>query len=288
MASDPRAPSYFSRLQRKLWTTAFGRDSWVRRHGSLREQERCGLLDRAHYAYGILRAADVARFCGKKAVTVCEFGVANGDGLINMVTLAEKIGAATDMKIRVVGFDTGAGLPEVRGHKDHPELWSGGDFGMQNRDALLARIAGRAQLIFGDIADTVSAFAEAIDSEAPLGFVVIDVDIYSASRSALRALLADPRKYCPAISMYFDDVAFYFANEWCGELASIQEFNEENDRRKIGIDRSLPGGRPPWTDWYKCMYVAHILDHPLRSRPRSREELTIGAHHEFMSAYFLY
>ena len=48
----------------------------VNRNGGFREKEAFGLISRPNYAYGMLRAADLARFLGKKAVTVCEFGVA--------------------------------------------------------------------------------------------------------------------------------------------------------------------------------------------------------------------
>ena len=100
----------------------------IRRRGDFREMEAHGLIQRANYAYGILRAADLARFLGKTRATVCEFGVATGNGLLNMVELAELIRAETGVEIRVVGLDTGAGLPTVAGYKDHPEIWSAGDF----------------------------------------------------------------------------------------------------------------------------------------------------------------
>ena len=89
--------------------------------------------------------------------------------------------------------------------------------------------------------------------------------------------------------MYFDDVTFFFANRWAGELAAIEEFNAENSSRKIDIDRSLPGGRrDPSAPWYRNMYACHVLDHLARQRTRQRSELAIGAHHQFMSGQFLY
>jgi hypothetical protein len=54
----------------------------------------------------------------------------------------------------------------------------------------------------------------------------------------------DSEKLLPAVSMYFDDVSVFFANQWCGELAAIEEFNKEHEFRKRGADRSLPGVRP--------------------------------------------
>ena len=132
-------------------------------------------------------------------------------------------------------------------------------------------------------------FAAGLDPSAPLGFIAVDVDIYSAARSALGCLLERPEVYCPAISMYFDDVSFFFANEWCGELAAIQEFNAEHELRKIDIDRSLPGQRPAtYETWYRNIYVCHVLDHPARRAPRDRITLGLCSHHELMRRHCLY
>jgi hypothetical protein len=236
----------------------------------------------------MLRAADLARFSGKRKVTVCEFGVATGNGLLNLIELASPVTKATGVEFRIVGLDTGAGLPAIEGYQDHPELWSIGDFSMSNKEQLVTRIGGRAELIFGDIKDTVGGFTDSLSADAPLGFVSVDVDIYSGSRSALRCLVGPPEAYCPAVSMYFDDVQFFFANRWCGELLSIDEFNRSNASRKIDEDRSLPGHRPALSaPWYKSMYVCHVLDHELRAKPRERRGLSLEDHFEFMRRFSL-
>jgi len=274
-------------IQRKFWIKTFGINSWVDRWGDFRTRERYSRINRPNYLYGMLRAADCAKYFGKKSVTIVEMGVASGSGLLNMVDLATKITQETGITLRLIGFDTGAGLPSIQGYKDHPELWNPGDFAMEERETLIKKINGRAEIIWGDIAETIVPFTDAIDPSAPLGFVSVDVDIYSATRSVLRCLTGPSEKYNPAVSMYFDDTSFFFANEWCGELAAIKEFNNENKLRKIGRDRSL-GHRPlPPLDWYSSMYVCHILDHPARQKPRERKELTIGEHAEFMSSRFL-
>ena len=125
------------------------------RSGTARQQEELGLLPRPHYAYGMLRAADLARYLGCKQVTVCEFGVATGNGLLAMVDLASRLKPETGVEYRIVGFDTGTGLPSVGGYEDHPELWSPGDFAMVNKDQLTERLSGRADLFLGDIKDTM-------------------------------------------------------------------------------------------------------------------------------------
>ncbi|WP_334377233.1 hypothetical protein [Bradyrhizobium sp. AZCC 1719] len=276
-------------IKRKLWNRLLGEDSWIDRYGTFRDRERFGLIGRPNYLYGMLRAADCAKYFGKSRVTAIEFGVASGAGLLNMADLAQLIQAETGVEFRIIGFDTGHGLPSFQGYRDHPEIWNPGDFAMEDREALSRKLEGRAEIIWGDIAETVDAFTAAINPEAPVGFVSIDVDIYSATKSALRCLTGRPGQYLPAVSMYFDDVGFFFANEWCGELAAIAEFNIEHKMRKIGSDRSLPGHRPKKADnWYSAMYVCHILDHRARQETVNRSELTIEAHADFMRTRFLF
>lgn len=214
------------------------------RAGTLREKELFGLINRASYTYGMLRAADTASFFGKSAVTACKSGVATGMGMTNMTVMAELIQAETGIRFRVVGFDTGAGLPPPNGYEDHPELWSGGDFAMENPAQLRARLKGKAELIVGDIYGTIDAFSATLTPECPLGFVSIDVDIYSGTVTALRALGGRAELYLPAMSFYLDDVGSYFSNAACGELCAVNEHNQAHPLRPIDIDRSLPGRRP--------------------------------------------
>jgi hypothetical protein len=238
----------------------------VQGFGSVRDRERWGCLYRPYYAYGLLRAADVARFAGRTRVTVCEFGVARGAGLLNLIELAEIISPATGVSFRIVGFDTGAGLPPVTGHKNHPEIWAGGDFSMVDPTELMNRIAGRAELILGDVDQTIEAFTQSLTEDAPLGWISIDEDTYSGTVSALRCLNGRPEQYTPAVGVYLDDIGMYVSNRWCGELAAIEEFNEVSDRRKIDMDRTLPGDRPTGpANWHSKMFACHILDHPMRS-----------------------
>ena len=261
------------------------RRAWTKRFGTLRDQERTGILKRPHYAYGLLRAADLAAAFGLKGVTAIEFGVAEGGGLLNMAALARRIGAATGVELKVVGFDTGSGLPPPDpGPKDHPELWSPGDFAMPDPDALRRRIAGEAELVLGQVRDTVRPFVDALADTHPVGFVALDVDLYSASRDALAFLDAAPAKLLPAIAMYLDDVASIFSNRWCGELAAVEEFNAAHETRKIDRDRTGLDCRPDSPQpWQAKMHVAHVLDHPARLSPADRAALSIGAHQTLMA-----
>jgi hypothetical protein len=286
MQSDS-APASLLRtpLGKKIWHRLAGERSWARRAGDFRQKELCGLIQRPNYTYGMLRAADVARFFGKSEVTVCEFGVATGMGLTNMTEVAELIQAETGVRFRIVGFDTGAGLPPPEGFKDHPEMWSGGDFPMGDPAQLRARLGGKAELILGDIKDTIGAFTATLKPDCPLGFVSIDVDIYSGTVAALRGLEGPAEHYLPAISFYLDDVGSYFNNSVCGELGAVNEHNQAHPMRPIDPDRSLPGQRfetHAW--WYRHMYVCHVLDHPARMKPRERGSLNLQDHLQFMAA----
>jgi hypothetical protein len=272
-------------LVRRIWRRTAGDRSWTARFGDFRERELYGLIPRANYMYGMLRAADVARFFGRSHVTACEFGVATGMGLTNMVEVAEQIEAETGVHFRIVGFDTGAGLPEPGGFKDHPEMWSRGDFPMGNPEQLRTRLKGKAELVLGNIDDTIGAFAATLTPECPLGFVSIDVDIYSGTVAALKGLQGPAEHYLPAISFYLDDVGSFFNNEVCGELGAVNEHNAAHPLRPIGVDRSLPGRRADMlARWHRHMHVCHILDHPLRTKARERGSLTLQDHAAFMAA----
>ena len=208
-----------------------------------------------------------------------------GTSMQIMAEIAASVSDVTGVRFRVVGFDTGAGLLPPSGPKDHPELWSAGDFAMQDPAELKRRLAGKAELVLGDIGDTIEPFVASLSADCPLGFVSVDVDVYSATVSALRGLRGSCDLYLPAVSFYFDDILFYFANEACGELAAIAEHNAAVPHRPIQSDRSLPGWRPDgYAPWYRAMYVAHILDHASRTTPRERRTLSLDEHLAFVGA----
>ena len=214
----------------------------------------------------MLLAADIAQQFGKSEITVCEFGVANGKGLLSMIAIAEQIQRETNVKYRIFGFDTGEGHPEPQSYKDHPEALRLGQYPMGDRKDLEERLAGRAELVIGDIKDTVDDLLNRLSPSAPLGFASFDVDFYSSTKHALRCISGSADLYSPFISMFFDRVNLLGANNWCGQLAAINELNAENERRKIDIDRTLltvPKHRQI-RRWYANMYMCHILDHEAR------------------------
>lgn len=59
MATQPEN-TLITRIRSKIGKQLLGEERWVARSGDLRMRERYGLMDRPNYAYGMLRAADVA------------------------------------------------------------------------------------------------------------------------------------------------------------------------------------------------------------------------------------
>src|SRR5688572_3833960 len=108
---------------------------FVAAFGSLRAKVDHDLLVRPHNAFAILRAAEYALGLGIRTVTLIEFGVARGAGLMNMAKIASRVTKATGVEFQLYGFDTGSGMPASTDYRDHPDLYAPGDFRM-DPDAL--------------------------------------------------------------------------------------------------------------------------------------------------------
>ena len=217
-------------------------------------------------------------------MAVIEFGVAEGAGLRALADAAVKVTSATGVRFTIYGFDTGTGLPPLLDVRDHPEIWQAGDFPTRDPDSL----SEHATLVWGDIAETLPGFMDALTPGMPVGFVSIDVDIYRSSVDCLR-LFADAKADCllPVVPTYFDDtlgdrgrIGSVFRNRWCGQLLAIDEFNARpSSPRKIDTLRTLRYRRPFINEpWLEQMYGLHILDHPLRQPGAARPPLSISAH----------
>jgi hypothetical protein len=239
--------------------------------GSLRSRVEHDLIVRPHNAYSILRAADYAREMGLKALSLIELGVASGAGLINMARIAEQVSRVTGISLRVYGFDTGHGMPPPADYRDHPDLYTAGDFAMDER--LRENLPENAELLLGDVAQTIPSFLASLSPAAPIGYVVFDLDYYSSTRVALQILTdREPTKYLPITLIYFDDVSRDRHNSWCGELLAINEFNRLHERRKIERQSGLAESRIyRRASWIRQIYYLHTLDHPARLAPLSAQ-----------------
>lgn len=241
--------------------------AFVALFGSFRAKVEFDLIIRQQFAWPILRAADEARKHGLSKVTIAEFGVASGAGLLNMCKIVASVTKVTGIEFEIFGFDTGSGMPPAIDHRDHPELWQESDFPM-DVERLTRTLPPYCHLMIGDVGATIPSFLAGLSPSAPLAFVSLDVDYYSSSVRALEVFKGDPTQYLPMVILYLDDIVVESANPWCGELLAVNEFNAATALRKIAPFSMLRAQRlfkaPRWIDQ---MYVAHILDHPTR-QPR--------------------
>jgi hypothetical protein len=243
--------------------------------GTYRAKVDFDVVVRQQYAFPILYAADAAKQGGYKTVTIIEFGVAGGAGLLNMCRIAARTRAATGIEFRVVGFDTGKGMPAPIDYRDLPESFQAGDFPM-DVERLRNALPEFAELVIGDIADTVPTFLESLSHETPIAFVAVDVDYYSSARKALKVLTGAPQSYLPVVPVYLDDIGVDGSNPWTGELLAVEEFNRENRLRKIAPFTLLRSRRIfKNTQWIDRMFAAHIHDHALRSPARRRQSRNV-------------
>jgi hypothetical protein len=122
--------------------------------GTFRQKVACDLVLRHCHAFALLKAADQAKAHGLSGLSVIEFGVAAGAGLMNLTFLAKKVSSLTGLDIQVYGFDTGKGMPPHRDYRDHPDFYRGGDF-PADLSARRTALPANGHLIVGELAVTV-------------------------------------------------------------------------------------------------------------------------------------
>lgn len=72
-------------------------------YGSIDTRVQYGIWPRPEYAWGVYRAADLARRLDLRAISVIEFGVAGGRGLLELERLAGAIGPHFGVEVSVLG-----------------------------------------------------------------------------------------------------------------------------------------------------------------------------------------
>ena len=221
---------------------------------------------RPDYLWGSLHGAYLAKFLGITEVSLIEFGVAGGNGLVDLEHIGDAIEAFVGVQTAVYGFDTGRGLPAPVDTRDCPNLFSSGDYSMDT-ERLRARLQ-RAELILGDVADTVGPFLEC--RPPPVAFISFDLDLYSSTVQSLQLLQGDADVLLPRVHCYFDDITGYTYADFNGERLAIREFNSRNNARKISpiyaLNHYVPS-RCTAQLWVEKMQLAHVLDHPLYGQP---------------------
>ena len=104
---------------------------------------------RPQYVWGVVNGAYLARALGVARVSVMEFGVAGGNGLVVLEAIAGLAGRAFGVEIDVYGFDSGCGYPKPVDYRDTPNLFQEGGYPI-DVPALKARLK-KAQLLLGPV-----------------------------------------------------------------------------------------------------------------------------------------
>jgi hypothetical protein len=222
-----------------------------------------GIWRRPHYAYGIYRAAALAAQYDSPGVSVIEFGVAGGNGLLTMAEHAAEISAHLHIKIDVVGFDSGSGMPNTTDPRDLPYAWQPGSLTMDEQ-ALRAAL-GPARLELGPVEQTVLN----AKFKYPVGFIAFDLDYYSSTMGAFAIFSRSTDTRLPRVFCYFDDIIHpvgAMLTEHVGELAAIATFNASNPSQKIGKLSNLNWTRPFSSAWHEQMYALHDFAHPFYAK----------------------
>jgi hypothetical protein len=124
---------------------------------------------------------------------------------------------------------------------------------------LRSRLRSNTRLVIGNVRDTLPQVLPGIHQ--PIGFVAVDVDIYSSTCDVLRIFSNRSRKMLRRVFMYCDDVDLMFTHRFAGELLAIEEFNQSDAGVKIDCWRGITKQRPfPEAAWLNRMYIAHDLE----------------------------
>ena len=188
---------------------------------------------RPHYETILLESCIEAKKLGYEEVSVLELGVAGGNGIIALEKYKKKIEKYLKLKINIYGFDSGEGLPRPNNIHDLPFAWKKGDYKIDKKK-LESKIR-KSKIFYGDIKNTVDDFLQ-INPKNIIS-IFFDMDFYTSTKDFLNQTFKLEKCFCPRVYCYFDEVfsANHWLNEYLGERLAIKEFNEENEKFKIGL-----------------------------------------------------
>ena len=219
-------------------------------------------VERPHYAWCMMRAAELGRALGHKKISAIEFGVAGGNGLTFMSEFAGKVKDATGVEVDCYGFDTGEGMPAPEGAADLPYWFASNQYRM-DVDALEKRVP-EAHLVLGNIRDRIDGFLDEY-TPPPIGAIFNDTDYCSSTRESFRLFdqAADrPEYFLPRQFLYFDDVIgseIEMYGPYNGQLKAIADYNASQDGVRIHRNQNLL--TKPHLNWRWQIYYAHLLRH---------------------------
>lgn len=205
-------------------------------------------VPRPYYGYPIYHSLKLASSLGYKKVSIMEFGVAGGRGLINAEYHVREIQKILDIEVEIYGFDLIEGLPRPVDYRDLPYQWKEGFYKM-DVEKLKSKLKF-SKLVLGDIKESIKNF-----SCSPIACVLMDVDYYSSTVDALEIF---KMPHLPRVFCYFDDVVgneTCLYNEYTGELLAIKEFNQNNKMKIVKY-----GGEN--TSYNDNIFIMHDFDHP--------------------------
>lgn len=232
---------------------------------SFKRRLKWDLDPRPNYAYGTYHAARQASALGLPRISVIEFGVAGGNGLLALQRLAREVEPLTGVSIDVYGFDAGAtGMPPPCDHRDTPYLWQEGFFKM-DEERLRGHLAPNTTLLIGDVAETLPA----LPPIAPVGFVSFDLDYYSSTMPALTIFDRPADERLPRVYCYLDDIMgddWELHSRFTGELLAVRDFNRAHEDQKIDAINGFAWKRLRPAKWNDQMFVCHDFSHPLYSQ----------------------
>ncbi len=229
--------------------------------GSYELRLRYDVFPRPWYAYCMYQAARLAAALSIDRISIIEFGVAGGNGLLAVERLAGEIEQIFPVTIETYGFDTGRGLPSPLDYRDCPSIWREGFFEMDVA-ALESRLK-RSRLVLGDVRDTVPKFLA--DDHARVGAILVDLDYYSSTASALRLLQGSYERLLPRVFCYMDDVFssdFGILCDGVGQLLAIREYNASANDRQLAPIAGFTHSRLRSAPWNEKIYVHHAFHHP--------------------------
>lgn len=242
---------------------------------SIESRFNLGILNLDYtYAYLVLEAARAAKSLGIKKISIIEFGVAGGNGLIALEKISSQVESQMGISIDIYGFDTGTGLPSISDFRDLPYVWQEGHFPM-DVDLLKSRLT-KAQLILGNISETIPSFISEYNP-APIAAISFDLDLYTSTRDSFKLLESHEKYFLPRVLCYFDDILggpLELYNEFTGERLAINEFNLNSSERKIcpvtyleKLNRELNNRNV----LLHSLYSFHIFSHSMYNKHLSLE-----------------
>jgi hypothetical protein len=228
--------------------------------GSYSFRTNIGAVVRPNYAYLVYQAARLAHRLGLPRVSILEFGVAGGEGLLALEYHAENVEKLLPVKIDIYGFDTGEGLPAPVDYRDLQYHWKP-QFYKMDVPRLKARLK-RAKLVLGNVGDTVpNFFAE--HTPPPVGSVSFDLDFYSSTLTAFKLFDAGAAHFLPRCVCYFDDTIggeTELYGDFTGVRLAIHEFNGSHQGIKLAPLYYLRA-KPAAPEWHHKMWSVHLFEH---------------------------